>query len=46
MVSKEVPQLGLALQRVLRQLVALQLVVVQNEPSKPSNVGQHGGGQG
>lgn len=46
MVGKQVAQPGLVLQDGLVQLVALQLVVVQDEPAQPSNVGQDRGGQG
>ena len=45
MVGKQVAQLGLVLQADLVQLVILQLVVVQDEPAQPSNVGQDSGGQ-
>lgn len=46
-VGKQVVQLGLLLQQGgLVQLVALQFVVVQDEPAQPSNVGQDRRGQG
>lgn len=40
-VGKKVAQLGLVLQGGLVQFVTLQLVVVQDEPSEISNVGQN-----
>lgn len=44
-VGKKITQLGLVLQCGQVQLVALQLVVVQDEPPQPRDVGQSGGGQ-
>lgn len=45
-VGEEVPQLGLVLQAGPLQLVALQLVVIYDEPAETRDVGQDGGGQG